>query len=39
MMDLPEIEFDSMQMWVDEAANFVYVTYNGHLLRMPLTRR
>jgi hypothetical protein len=23
MMDLPEIKFDSMQMWVDEAANFV----------------
>lgn len=39
LMDLPEIKFYSMGMWVDEAANHVYVTYNGHLLRMPLTRR
>jgi len=39
LMELPEIKFDSMRMWVDEATNQVYVTYNGHLLRMPLTRR
>jgi hypothetical protein len=39
LMNLPEIKFDSMKMWVDETANQVYVTYNGHLLRAPLTKR
>jgi len=38
-MELPEVKFDSMRMWVDEASNHVYVTYNGHLMRMPLTTR
>ena len=32
----PEIRFDSMQMWVDEAEGRIYLAYHGHLLRLPL---
>jgi hypothetical protein len=34
-LELPEIVFNSTQMWVDEAAQQLYLTYNGHLLRLP----
>ncbi|HEY8460135.1 MAG TPA: hypothetical protein VIM99_07125, partial [Blastocatellia bacterium] len=34
----PEINFDSMQMWVDESEGRIYVAYNNHLLRLPLQR-
>lgn len=35
---IPELKFDSMQLWVDEAKQCIYVVYNGHLLRLPLQR-
>jgi HEAT repeat protein len=37
-MRLPDICFDSMQMWIDEPEKKVYVTYNGHLLRLSLEK-
>ena len=33
---LPKIVFDSMSMWVDEAAGKVYLVYEGQLLCLPL---
>src|SRR5262249_48635837 len=36
MFELPEILFNSMNMWVDESAGKIYIAYNGHLLRLPL---
>ena len=36
LLKLPKINFDSMDMWVDEAENKVYFVYSGHLLRVPL---
>ncbi len=36
LMEIPEISFNSMQMWVDESAGRIYLTYNKHLLRLPL---
>jgi HEAT repeat protein len=35
---LPKISFNSMKMYVDEAANKVYFVYRGHLLAVPLRR-
>jgi hypothetical protein len=32
--ELPEINFTSANMWVDESANRLYITYNGHLLML-----
>jgi hypothetical protein len=37
LMEIPEILFTSEAIWVDEAAKRIYVAYNGHLLRLPLT--
>ena len=37
LMEIPEIRFTSDDMWVDEEAKRIYLTYNGHLLRLPLT--
>ena len=36
VLKLPKINFDSMDMWVDESENKVYFVYSGHLLRVPL---
>ncbi len=36
MLTLPQIEFDSMRMWVDEAEQKVYFAYAGHLLSVPM---
>lgn len=33
---IPKITFDSMAMWVDEAAGSVYFVYKGQLLKLPL---
>lgn len=35
LMELPEIEFNSTSMWVDENSGWLYIAYNGHLLRLP----
>ncbi len=32
---IPQITFDSMQMWVD--AGKIYIVYQGHLLALPIT--
>lgn len=37
VLRLPHIAFESMSMWVDEQAGKLYVVYQGHLLRLPLT--
>jgi hypothetical protein len=37
LMEIPDIRFASDDMWVDEAARRIYLAYNGHLLRLPLT--
>jgi hypothetical protein len=39
LLELPDVLFDSMQMWVDETAHQVYFVYEGHLLRLPLPKR
>lgn len=39
LVDLPVIKFDSMQMWVDETAQQIYIAYNGHLLKIPFPQR
>lgn len=39
LADLPEIRFNSLQMWVDESAGKTFIAYNGHLLSLPMTRR
>lgn len=33
---IPELKFDSMNLWVDEAGKCLFIVYNGHLLRLPL---
>lgn len=35
LMELPEIVFNSTNMWVDENSGWLYIAYNGHLLRLP----
>ncbi|HMY70935.1 MAG TPA: hypothetical protein PLQ88_03815, partial [Blastocatellia bacterium] len=37
-IELPEIKVGSADIWADAAAGKVYVTYLGHLLRVPLTK-
>ncbi len=37
LIEIPEIQFASDYMCVDEEAKRIYLTYNGHLLRLPLT--
>jgi hypothetical protein len=34
---VPELEFGSKQMWVDEKEGRAYVAYDGHLLQIPLS--
>ncbi len=36
ILKIPEIEFNSMQMWVN--ADKVYFVYQGHLLDLPLPK-
>jgi hypothetical protein len=38
VLTVPQISFDSMDMWIDESANKVYVVYNGQLLSFPLKK-
>lgn len=38
VMQVPEIRVSSADVWVDAAAGKVYLTYLGHLLRMPLAK-
>ena len=37
VLAVPQIDFDSVSMWVDETRNQLYVVYDDQLLRMPLT--
>ncbi|MDX2042508.1 MAG: HEAT repeat domain-containing protein [Acidobacteriota bacterium] len=39
LMELPEIVFNSTSMWVDEKSDWLYIAYNGHLLRLPFPPR
>lgn len=39
LMKLPDIELDSMDIWVDQTAAKVYFVYEGHLLSVPLTNQ
>lgn len=38
LLAIPDISFNSMDMWVDEKAGKVYFVYKGHLLSLPLTQ-
>ena len=33
---LPELKFSNMETWIDQAAGWIYVTFRGDLLRVPL---
>ena len=35
---ISDLSFTSNELWVDEAAQVIYVIYRGHLLRFPLNR-
>ena len=37
LVTLPGIEFDSMNLWVDEASGRFYFVYNGQLLALPIS--
>ncbi len=37
-MTMPSIQFDSMAMWVDEKTSLIYFVYDGHLLRVPMSK-
>ncbi|HXG85343.1 MAG TPA: HEAT repeat domain-containing protein [Pyrinomonadaceae bacterium] len=39
LLKVPQIEFDSMDMWADEKENKIYFVYEGHLLGLPLPKR
>src|SRR5262249_2702191 len=36
LQKIPRIAFNSMDMWVDEKENKIYLVYLGHLLSIPL---
>ncbi|MDQ3800314.1 MAG: hypothetical protein M3384_12750, partial [Acidobacteriota bacterium] len=38
LIKLPQIAFNSMNMWVDEKEQKIYFIYEGHLLAMPLPK-
>ena len=38
LVKLPQISFDSMNVWVDEKESKIYSVYEGHLLRLPLPK-
>lgn len=35
---IPSIQFNSMEMWVDEKTSFVYFVYDGHVIRVPMPK-
>lgn len=35
-LKIPRINFNSMDMWIDEQEGKIYFVYNGHLLALPL---
>jgi HEAT repeat protein len=37
-LQLPKINFNSMDMWADEAGGKLYFTYEGHLLAVPMSQ-
>jgi len=39
LMKIPQIQFDSMDVWADERENKIYFVYEGHLLGLPLPKR
>lgn len=38
VLSVPKIRFNSMDMWVDQAASKIYFVYRGHLLSLPLNK-
>jgi hypothetical protein len=38
LQNIPEIQFDSMDAWVDETEGKIYIVYKGQLLRLPLPK-
>jgi hypothetical protein len=38
LLKLPEIEFESMEMYADEKEAKLYFVYEGHLLRIPMPK-
>jgi hypothetical protein len=38
LVELPELEVNSLQTWVDAAAGKLYFIYSGHVLRLPLPK-
>lgn len=38
LLKLPQISFDSMDMWVDEKESKIYFVYEGHLLSLTLPK-
>jgi hypothetical protein len=36
LLKIPQISFDSMDLWVDEKENKIYFVYKGQLLGLPL---
>jgi hypothetical protein len=38
LIKLPQIAFDSMNMWIDEKESKIYFVYEGHLLVLPLPK-
>ena len=39
LLTIPNISFDSMNMWVDEAENKVYFVYKGQLLALNMPKK
>jgi len=39
LLKIPQIAFNSMDMWVDEKENRIYFVYEGQLLALPLPKR
>lgn len=38
LLAVPQIKFDSMNLWADESAGKIYFVYEGHLLALPLPK-
>ncbi len=38
LLTIPQILFDSMNMWIDEGEGKIYLVYEGHLLALPLPK-
>lgn len=39
LLKIPQIQFDSMDLWADEAENKIYFVYAGQLLGLPLPKK